>query len=72
MHRWARLLKQQSLITVHHFPSKENQLPFAAKKWKFAVFLLQQTNRSYRFPFAEFWKHGDIHKWASLTQYLTS
>jgi hypothetical protein len=44
MYRWARLLKQQSLITVNHFSSKENQLPFAAKKWKFAVsFCCKQT-----------------------------
>jgi hypothetical protein len=42
MHRWACLLKQQLSITVNRFPSKKNKLPFAAKKWKFAVFLLQQ------------------------------
>jgi hypothetical protein len=48
--------------------SKENKLPFAAKKWKFAVFLLQQTNGSYRFPLIPFsvcgiletWRHGVI------------
>jgi hypothetical protein len=46
MHGWAHLLKQQLLITVNRFRSKEKKLPFAAKKWKFAVFLLQQTNGS--------------------------
>jgi hypothetical protein len=54
------LLKQQSPIAVNHFPSKENKLKFAAKKWKFAVFLLQKTDGSSRFPLAEFWKHGDM------------
>jgi hypothetical protein len=33
-HRWARLLKQESYITVYHLPTKENKLrfpfPFAA------------------------------------------
>jgi hypothetical protein len=42
LHKWARLLKQQSLITVCRSPTKENKLPFP--------FLLQQTNGSY--PFA--------------------
>jgi hypothetical protein len=60
MHRWARLLKQQSPITVNHTPSKENKLPFAANKWKFAIFLSQQTSGSCCFPFVEFWKLGDM------------
>jgi hypothetical protein len=60
MHRWACLLKQPLPITVNCFPSKENKLPFATKKWKIAVFLLQQINGGCSFPFVEFWKHGDM------------
>jgi hypothetical protein len=30
LHRWARLLTQQSSITVHRLPTKENKLPFSA------------------------------------------
>jgi hypothetical protein len=51
MHRWVRLLKQQSLIAVYHLPTMENKLrfpfPFAANKRKFAVsvFRLQQTKK---------------------------
>ncbi len=28
-HRWALLLKQQSLLTIYHLPTKENILPFS-------------------------------------------
>jgi hypothetical protein len=49
----ARLLRQQSSITVDRLPTKENKLPFpfAANKQKFDVslFHLQQTNGSCRF-----------------------
>ncbi len=50
--RWARLLKQQSSITVSRSTTKEKNFrfpfPFAANKCKFAVsiFCLQQTNGS--------------------------
>jgi hypothetical protein len=61
--------KQQSLITVYLWPTKENELLFlfAANKRKFAVsvFRLRQTNGSCCFPFVlflctEFRKHGDM------------
>jgi hypothetical protein len=49
-HRWALLLKQQSLITIYRLPTKENKhlvsvFPFAANGGKFAgsVFCLQET-----------------------------
>jgi hypothetical protein len=55
-HRWALLLKQQSLITIYRLPTKENKhlvsvFPFAANGGKFAgsVFCLQQTYGSRRF-----------------------
>ncbi len=40
LNRWARLLKQQLVITFHHLPAKENfRFPFlfAPTKWKFSV-----------------------------------
>ncbi len=55
-HRWARLLKQQMLITVYCLLTKKTNFrfpfPFEANKRKFAlsVYRLQQTNRSCRFP----------------------
>jgi cellulose synthase/poly-beta-1,6-N-acetylglucosamine synthase-like glycosyltransferase len=30
MHRWARLLRQQTSITVYRLPTKKNKLPFFA------------------------------------------
>jgi hypothetical protein len=44
-HRWARLLEQQTLITVYSSPTKENKLAFS-------VFCLQKTNGSVLFPFS--------------------
>ncbi len=44
-HRWARLLKQRSSISVHHLPTKE-------KKTSVFWFHLQQTNGSLLFPFS--------------------
>jgi hypothetical protein len=29
MHRWAHLLKEQTLIMVHRLPTKKNKLPFS-------------------------------------------
>jgi hypothetical protein len=29
MHRWARFLKQQTLITIYRLPTKENKLLFS-------------------------------------------
>jgi hypothetical protein len=45
-HRWARLLKQQTSITVYRSLTMENKLPLAENKRKFAIsfFRLQQTN----------------------------
>jgi hypothetical protein len=78
-YRWARLLKQQSSITVYRLQTKENKRPFSvsacSSKQKFAisVFSLQQTNRSCRFPLVPFsvsgipetlrHEHGDMEKW---------
>ncbi len=44
MHRWGRLLKQPSSITVYDLPTKENKLPFS-------VSCLQLTNGNCRFPY---------------------
>jgi hypothetical protein len=56
LHRWAPLLKQQSSITIYCLSTKENKHLFAAKKWKFAVYVfrLQQTNGSCRFLLVPF------------------
>ncbi len=60
MQRWARLLKQQSSVTVYRYrPRKTNfhfPFPFAAKKWMFAisVFCLQQTHGSCHFLLVPF------------------
>jgi hypothetical protein len=70
-HRWPRLLKQQSLITVYCLPTRENvhfPFPFAANKRKFvvSVLCLQKTNGSCYtpfVPFGEFWKHRDMETW---------
>jgi hypothetical protein len=47
-HRWARLLKQQSSITIYRLLTKENKRPFsfAANQRMFAasMFRLQKTN----------------------------
>jgi hypothetical protein len=44
-HRWVRLLRKQTLITIYRLPTKENQLPFS-------VFRLQKTNGSLMLPFS--------------------
>ncbi len=44
-HRLARLLKQQTSITVHCLPTKKNKLPSS-------VFHLQKTDGSLPFPFS--------------------
>jgi hypothetical protein len=44
-HRWARLLKQQTLITVYHLPTKENKIPFSFCR-------KQMEGYSFHFPFA--------------------
>jgi hypothetical protein len=60
MHKWARLLKQQTLITVYRWrPMKTNfrfPFPFAGNKRQFSipVFCLQQTTGSCRFPLVLF------------------
>jgi hypothetical protein len=75
-HRWAHLLKQQSLTFIVCRPRKINfHFPFlfAENKWKFAVsvFHLQQTNRNCCFPLVLFcvcgipetWRHGEKETW---------
>jgi hypothetical protein len=44
-HRWAHLLKQQSAITVHRLPTKENK---------------QQTNGSVQFPLSVCFKQTEV------------
>jgi hypothetical protein len=44
LHRWARLLKQQSWITVYSLPTKENKLPFS--------FPFVTNKRKLLFPFS--------------------
>jgi hypothetical protein len=39
-HRWAHLLKQQTLVTVHHVPTKENKLPFSVCRKQTEIFPL--------------------------------
>jgi hypothetical protein len=43
MHKWARLLKHQSSITIYHLLTKENKLPFFVsirrKQTEFAVLI---------------------------------
>ncbi len=61
-HRRARLLKQQSSITIYRFPTKEKKLPLlfpfvANRSFSVSVFRLQQTKKSCRFllvPFTEY------------------
>jgi hypothetical protein len=74
IHRWARLLKQPSSITVFRLPTKEYKLLFSvsvcSEQTEFAVsvFRWQKTNGSCRFllvPFSvcgipETWRHGDM------------
>jgi uncharacterized protein HemY len=67
--QWARLLKQQLLITVDRLPTKETNFrfpfPFAANKRKVAVavFLLVPFS-VYRIPetwrHIKPWRHGDM------------
>ncbi len=78
-HRWARLLKQQSSITICRLPTKKNKLPFSAsvcrKQMEVCHFpLLIAANK--RQPFSvtsvfrlrnsgnmETWRHGNIETW---------
>jgi hypothetical protein len=67
LHRSARLLKQQSSITVYRLPSKENKLPFSV-----SIFSKQTEVCRFCFPFATnkqkllfsvssfSWRHGYI------------
>jgi hypothetical protein len=72
-HRWAHLLKQQSLITVYRLHTKENKQPFyvsiCSKQTEVGCFrfpFAENKNRSYHFssvPFSvcgilETWRHG--------------
>jgi hypothetical protein len=52
-HRWARLLKQKSSITVYSLPTKENKLPFSvsSKQTEVCHFRFQQTNGCLPFLF---------------------
>jgi hypothetical protein len=71
--RWARLLKQQSSITIYCLPTKKNKLPFSvsvgSKQTEVCHFpLLIAANK--RQPFSvtsvfvwgilETWRHGDM------------
>jgi hypothetical protein len=47
MHRWARLLKQQSSITIYRLSTKENKLPFSV-----SIFRKEMEVYHFRFPFA--------------------
>jgi hypothetical protein len=60
-HRWARVLKQQSSMTVYRLPNNENKLlfsiPVCSKQTEVVIF------HWFRFPFAKNRKHGDIETW---------
>jgi hypothetical protein len=69
-HRCARMLKQQSSITIYYLPTKKKNFPFpflfSANKWKFAFAFsvgCKQTEVDdfywFRFLFVEFQKNGD-------------
>jgi hypothetical protein len=42
-HRWARLLKQQSSITVYRLPTKENKLPFVSICSIFCIYIYKDV-----------------------------
>jgi hypothetical protein len=69
IHRWARLLKQQSSMTAYRFPTKENKIPSAVSvcskqtyvgrsRFPFAV-----TKRKFRFPVVPFFLCIEQQKW---------
>jgi hypothetical protein len=53
-HRWARLLKQQSSITVHRLPTKEK------KTFVFFRLRFQQLKGSLSFPFSAYSKQREV------------
>ncbi len=79
IHRWARLLKQRSSITVYCLPTMKNKCPLSDSvgrkraevchlRFPFAEKTQVAVFHWFRFPFAEFWKHremdmGDMETW---------